>query len=332
MKKSIPTFVLAVIATAALSACGGDSGDSNTSPSSPAAISSSNQESVAHAAVVGGLSIAQVQSASSGGTLATASSALGRVHSLFAGGQARRFVASAMAASARPAAVSTDTEPCAFAGTITSTFDDRDGNNVLSVGDVITVAFSQCSDQTGSSIDGTMTITTTSVTSDTQFAATVGLAHLTAVNGALTAALDGAMSLAELDTETQSQTTLSVGTSGLTATIASSSYNDTITYAQGFTVAETDDSTSGSSTATISGTLSATSIGGTVTLATPQPVVAFFDDDFASSGQLSVTGANGSKLLLTVIDATQVREQLDANGDGAYESDTTELWTTLVPS
>lgn len=334
MKRTIPTFILAAIAAAALSACGGDGGDSSMPPpSQQAAITSANQDSVAHASVIAGLSITDVQSASSGGgNLATASSAMGRLNALFAGGGARRFVASARAPSARPSAVTTDTQPCAFGGTVTSAFDDRDGNNLLSAGDVITVTFTQCSDASGSSVDGTMTITTTSVTSDTQFAATVAVSHLTAADGTLTAALDGGLSLTEVDSETQSHTTLTVGSSGLTAAITSSTYDDTITYAQGFNVDETDDSVNASSTASIAGTISATSLGGSVTLATPTPIVAFFEDDFASSGQHAVTGANGSKLLLTIVDDTQVREQLDANGDGSYEADTTVAWTSLVPS
>jgi len=339
MQKSIPTSVLAMFAAVALSACGGDGGDSTAPPPPPppptsqAAITGSNQDSVAHASVIAGLSISNVQSASSGGgTLATASSAMGRLNALFASGGARRLVASAMAPSARPAAVTTDTQPCAFAGTVTSAFDDKDNNGVLSVGDVITVTFAQCSDVSGSSINGAMTITTTSVTSDTQFAATVAVSHLTAVEGSLTASLDGAMALTEVDSATQSQTTLTVAASGLTAAITSSTYSDTITYGQGFAVDETDDSVQASSTATISGTISAASLGGSVTLATVTPIVAFFDDDFASSGQLAVTGANASKLLMTILDATQVREQLDANGDGVYEGDTTVAWTSLVPS
>jgi hypothetical protein len=37
-------------------------------------------------------------------------------------------------------------------------------------------------------------------------------------------------------------------------------------------------------------------------------------------------------LLMTVLNATSVQEQLDADDDGTYESTTTVAWSTLIPA
>ncbi len=49
-------------------------------------------------------------------------------------------------------------------------------------------------------------------------------------------------------------------------------------------------------------------------------------DQFPSSGQIIITGASGSKARLTVINNTQYDLDVDADGDGFYETHTTENW------
>jgi hypothetical protein len=53
-------------------------------------------------------------------------------------------------------------------------------------------------------------------------------------------------------------------------------------------------------------------------------------DDYPSSGVMVITGAANSQLKLTALSNTQVRQELDANGDGTYESSTTVNWNTLL--
>jgi len=125
-------------------------------------------------------------------------------------------------------------------------------------------------------------------------------------------------------------TTLSVGSGGLTASTASSGYNDSVSFASGFAIL-TDEATSGASTSvSLSGTMSAQSLGGSITISTPQPLVQLSTDNYPSAGQVIVTGATGSAVRATVLDNTQVRVELDANGDGTYESTATVAWTTLI--
>ena len=46
--------------------------------------------------------------------------------------------------------------------------------------------------------------------------------------------------------------------------------------------------------------------------------------------QLLAAGANGSKLRMTVQSASSVLLELDANGDGSYETRTTHTWADLI--
>jgi hypothetical protein len=54
-------------------------------------------------------------------------------------------------------------------------------------------------------------------------------------------------------------------------------------------------------------------------------------DAYPSQGQLLITGASGSTLLVTALNSTQVQLQVDANGDGTVDSTTTATWASLIP-
>ncbi len=58
---------------------------------------------------------------------------------------------------------------------------------------------------------------------------------------------------------------------------------------------------------------------GYVTLATPEPLVLYDVDEWPASGTLIVTGANGSKAMLTAIDHLTCRVEVDGDGDGDYD-------------
>jgi hypothetical protein len=48
------------------------------------------------------------------------------------------------------------------------------------------------------------------------------------------------------------------------------------------------------------------------------------------TGVLLISGASNSALRLTVLNNSQVQEELDADGNGIYESSTTLDWATLL--
>ena len=155
------SIVVGACALALLSACGGGSdAPSQTVGPEGLHITSANETAVARASVSGGLSVAQVQTATdAGGSGVQPTSVSARAHSLAtvsqralaAGVRSRMTVAST---SAHPATAISDTEPCGVSGSLTTTFDDRDNNSMLSAGDVLTVAFDQCRDSATSLLNG----------------------------------------------------------------------------------------------------------------------------------------------------------------------------------
>lgn len=89
------------------------------------------------------------------------------------------------------------------------------------------------------------------------------------------------------------------------------------------------------SSVSANGTLSSTALGGSsIGIATPQAFVRNGSDRYPSSGQATATatatGAGGGKVLITVIDNSTVRIELDANGDGSIEAATVKAWGELV--
>jgi hypothetical protein len=141
--------------------------------------------------------------------------------------------------------------------------------------------------------------------------------------------MNGAVALDEVDTGTISSSTFTVGAAGLTVGIASTGYSDSLAFDSGLVVASSF--LAGGSTLTMSGSFVAQSIGGRVTVSTPQALHQQTGDTYPSQGQVLITGAGGSTLVATVLDATQVQLRVDANGDGTVDGTTTTTWAALIP-
>jgi len=336
--KSTLSILAAASTLALLSACGGgDGGTSHTVSPTGLNITSANQEAVTHATVTGGLAVSNIQTATNaagGGQQPT--SVAGRAHSLSALMQ-RTLAASVksrmsiQSASAHPAALA-DTQACGVSGSLTTTFDDRDSNGLLSAGDGLSVQFNDCRDSATSLYNGKAVITLTTVPSASQITASADFQNVSSVQGASTSAIDGSLVVAETDSDTESTTSLTVGTGALTITLASPGYSDVVTLSSGTRITVDQQFAAGRTALTYDGVLQAQSApGGGVTLTTVSPIVQLDADAYPSSGVLKAKGQHGA-LLLTVLNATTVQEQLDADDDGTYESTTTVAWSTLMPS
>lgn len=75
--------------------------------------------------------------------------------------------------------------------------------------------------------------------------------------------------------------------------------------------------------------LSSPLIGGGILLEDTLPWRQRFSDIFAYQGITLITGANKSKILLTVIDSTQFKLEVDEDGNGSYEFSQVYEWTVL---
>lgn len=98
------------------------------------------------------------------------------------------------------------------------------------------------------------------------------------------------------------------------------------------TATQTPDATYTSLTSyAINGTLTSTGLSSqTISLATPTPFVRRGLEYYPSSGVMVIKGGSNSVVRATASDKTLVLLELDANGDGAYESNKTVLWTSLM--
>ena len=339
--KFISTFLFAATTAAVLTACGGGGSDPEVQPNQSVSISSANQTDVARATLVGGMSVGAAGGA--GGSSSPGPTVAGlHVRSLARltrqateAAIGRRQTAAAVhvqsGAATAQAAVHSHVD-CAVSGSVDYTVNFAALEPAA--GDSLTAVFSNCVDDASGTIDGTMAVSFTSVSTSsgvTHFRETATYTALKFTDGTTTATMNGALTLA-LDLGASSSTTsIATGSSGLSIAIRSTPYNDTITLGAGLQISLADDSVANTSSLRIDGTISSASLGGSVTLVTVQPIVVVGDDDFPSSGQVSVTGSNGSKLLVTVVDNGHVSLQLDANGDGIYESTTATTWTALIP-
>jgi hypothetical protein len=197
---------------------------------------------------------------------------------------------------------------------------------------VLGVQFNACRDSATSLFNGKAVITLSSVPSASQITASADFQNVSSVEGGLTAAINGKLTIAETDSDTDTTVSMTVGDGALAITIGSTAYNDVVTLSAGLRITVDQQVPAQRTSLTYDGTLQAQSVpGGAVTLTTVTPVVQLDADAYPSSGVVKAKGLHGT-LLMTVLDATTVQEQLDADDDGTYESTTTVAWSTLIPS
>ncbi len=341
--KSTLSILVAASTLAMLTACGGSSSDDGVQVippgSSVLAITSTNQSSVARVGINSALSVSMAEGAlGSGGSISAAAAT--RAHAMSAivrhalESASRKAVASA---GTHPAAVNSSTDNCAAGGTVTESLDDKDGNQQVTAGDVITTTFAQCRLSATDIIDGAVviTVTTTPVVTATssQFAASAQFQALAVSADSASYTISGLAAVAESDDDTTSLThdTVTVGAGGLQVAVASTAWNDTLKLGQGLVVTTVAGYDASTASVTVAGTLSSNALGGQVTIATPVALAGAGTDAYPSSGQMIITGATGSTLRVTVLDDTQVKLELDADGNGSYETTSTVAWTALVP-
>lgn len=336
LKKSL--IALSVVS---LVACGGGGGGGTTSSTTtnnanaPAVgITAANQDAVAQQSVstlFGGGSAAG--SAAAFGVSADSSSevdwklvALGVAKSapdLFA----QRDMNTAVGVS------STRSASCSGGGTGSVAVVDADNNNVLSSGDSLTLTLNNCNN--GTSVgNGSATITFNTVQGsavgavNSKFVMTISFANFSNQKASKTSVVNGSITY-----------TMDMTSTFPTASVVSQSLTTSVTYAsatataslQGYSDAIEDHSTFWNES--VNGTVASSGFGDasprSATFATISPFSTTKGALYPYSGQATITGANGSKLRLTVLDATQVRLELDANGDGTYEASKTVLWSSL---
>lgn len=342
--KTISALVLATAASA-LTACGGDGGNDPSRPIDPAPlrITSSNQNTVARAALSSGFAVARTSTISAADR-ASAQSA-GRAGVGSAAGALDSAVRAALtpwlaqrrtvqSVGAHPAgAVAAPAEACANGGTRSATFDDRDNNAATSAGDIVTVSFAACSFNQVV-LDGTMVVTVIAASGGSSLSGAMQFQQVKVTSGSMKTTIAGTADVTETDDGSHTDTAIVVGAAGLSIAVSSPSYSDTIALANTFTIDTSADDSGEGATVRIDGTFSPSSLptlDGSLHVDTVAPLALSAASAYPSSGQVRVTDDFGAVLLLTVTDATKVALQLDADGNDTFEADTSVAWSALLP-
>jgi hypothetical protein len=331
-----------------LVACGG--GGSDPGPVVPAQvpISAANQDDVARASALAvqgsfiGGGVALADDGGAGVLRAPRKSALALPGQGLAPALARvRDALRAALPSATPAsgkafaaAAQTGTVSCSVSGSFTATLNDADNSQTTSVGDSLSVVFTNCSEVPGEVVNGTITAAYTAVqaTPTLSVGATLGFGNLSATVQGATASFNGSLALSYAKPTADTEVSILTVAAPLTISANRSSpstYSDSVTLQAGFSSTSTYTVSLAQTSGTVSGAVSSTRAGGTVTLSTTQPVVQRDVDLYPTSGQIVATGAT-SRLRTTALNTTNVQVELDANGDGTYEASKTLLWSTLL--
>jgi hypothetical protein len=307
-------------------------------------ITAANQDAVARATVaayftMGGVGVLPTTAPAPAKAIADSVTAV----PLYALGKAVAPVQASSSRASRLAVVS-QTEPCPGGGSMTITIDDRDNNAVLSAGDSMSFAFSQCREDASTMMNGAfaMSIATVSQSATTmQLSGAFSFQQLVVVDDGYTSSMNGVMNatytetLGSTGTTTRLDATVTPG--GLVAQGSTPTVNDTFTYDEGFVAVAIEFLPSatnimGWSTTSLNGTVLVASLGARLTLVTDpaNPVHETSAALHPDSGQVLVLG-NASRLRLTVLVTDRVRSELDANNDGTYESTKELTWAQLLP-
>lgn len=327
MKTLATTF--GVVTLAVLGACGGGGGSSDggvvTGP--PLTVSASNYQTVAveSASVVNDM----VDSSGLTSIVGVRGSAMGSVVPVVVRNLPDWI---AKATPNRPTLVGVVQSfdlPCTT-GSIGISLNDANNNNAFDVGESIGLAFNSCN-SLGATVSGSLTMVANSQpiglgTAVSSLDVSVTMTQLDMIDATTHLHANGSMRVATTRTAVDTGfDTITTAAFTETNTVASVTSTRTL---QNF--AARTDLLAGQATTSYSGTLTSSALGGSsVTFGSTTPFVTLPNGLYPSSGVARAVGANGSAAILTAIDATTVRIDLDANGDGIPETSTTRLWTSL---
>jgi hypothetical protein len=325
------------VLSGSLVGCGGDDGGGG-SPPVTLELSQANSDTVAHSTAAGFMAFgsALLMPLDGGGDRAGALASSGSGSWLPA-----RVVTSLLQAmgaatprsDARPLAViDLGSTPCAVAGTTGMSFDDADNDGMLDVGEVFTFVFDNCQDDAARVTNGSLSGAITGINdTGTAFSASITLGSLLqrAVDGSHSLTLSGnaLMGYRELSANVEQMTLRADGP--VTAQVLTHlPFDDTVTLQSGFVQDTTHDYSVGRSTSTLTGVMESAKAGGSFAVATLVPIELNDTDTYPRAGVVEMRGSTGI-MNLRVLSNEQVQVELDANGDGVFESSTAQTWDWL---
>ena len=329
MFRKMTLFPICVVA--ALTACGG--GGASSPAAAPAALNNANQTTAAQEAtstaylpLVGAQTLTGAQTLDEAVLFSIARQQLNLLPS---------YLAAARSSTTLTGVVQSQTGNCTYGGTVTVSASDADNNNVLSTGDSATLAFNNCG-ESGVTLTGSLAFHINNLTgafASTNYSGsfTMTFTDFGVTSSQFSASLSGplTLTLSESGANTMSES-LSTPSLSVSGTYAGASRTRSLTNYSA-TMNRTPNSTYGYTTSyTLSGAVASSALASqSISFATTTPFVSLASDYYPSSGDMLITGSASTKVRITALSNTQVRLELDANGDGTYEDSTTLNWNTL---
>lgn len=312
---------LAAAVGLSLAACGGGGGDGGSPPPGTIDVTAANQDTLTRAGMVA------LQAGVLGASLGVA------------GGGSPTAIAAAAGRKRAAAVQPPEVENCTVSGTTTTVYDDRDNSGTATPGDAATITYTDCSEVAGEVTNGTITAVYTQIQL-TAFPAVIGARITTNDLRSQTAnrsvAAQGGFDF-QLTIQSLTADSLRVSVpNALTLAITTPVYTDTVTLQAGYVLESAYDATAvppggtvpGRTSTTASGRVSSAVAAGTVLVNTLQPFVQYDVDPYPRSGQFEVVGKTGS-LQAVVLSSSQVEIDLDADGNGVFETTKQVAWSDL---
>lgn len=328
-------LVLSLAASlAALSACGGGGGDAGTGAGAPSttalAINSGNYVTVAQQSVSSSLYFLD-----SADLVLGAQTSDGHFVTRFALAQLEHLNGWFERAPKLVSGATTSySEPCAGGGRLDLTVNDGNGNGTLDVGDSVVARAVSCIDS-GETVNGTIELSLTALsgvfgTGNYSAGITLRLVDLTASSATESVIGNGEMRLSVSSTGANSSTvTIEVPSFSAAGKQGGVSFSNSIS---GFvlTVVKAPGGTLYTVAVSIRGTLGSSLLESRqISIETPLALTRNWSASDPSSGQLLVHGAGGSQLRITAQPGGMVLIELDADGNGSYETSVTKRWSEL---
>jgi hypothetical protein len=347
-KQSVLRMVTLSMFAASLVSCGGD-GDGTAPPTTdPLDITAANSDTLSHATAAALFAFGSASSAipaDAGSTPSVQAASLSARQTGSLGWLPQRLIdtllqaestdrASAARRSERALAVTTSAPAaCTISGTATTSIDDRDNDGVLSLGDLVTIVFDNCQDLPSEVLKGSATVSITRIGATTlpSFGARMNLSQLSqeATDGRHGLAVNGNLVLDyEQTSATAERARLTADGAVSIAAHTHTGYSDTVTLLTGFEQLSDYETLSGMTISNATGILQSAAAGnGIVAVSTPQSLQIADTDRYPTSGSVKIAGLGS--VVLTALSSTAVQIDLDAEGDGSYESRRQETWDWL---
>ena len=232
-------------------------------------------------------------------------------------------------------AVQIQTEACAGGGSLKITETDVNGNRRVDPGDSVTLNAVNCVFE-GQSLNGQLALTVNSITGEPgnfPYSLSVSLmfTELAAKSSTVRSIGNGSLVL-DFSARAENNQSLTLRTSSFAVVTAynNASYRKELSNYQTSIVLRPANTGTTSSTE-VKGTLSSSAFESkSIDITTLVSFVRAGSQMYPASGQLLITGAAGSKVRVTATSATMLTIELDADGNGSYETSTSKRWIEML--